>query len=160
MRAVVHLDRNGERRRELSPRGVAFRDYRIAHPEATDREAAKAIGGAADSAIAAWKAHPQYVGPVGFMGKKHVEEAYAERDAWVARVKRRGDRAEKLGQMAAALKSDDMLAERVPIDGILSGRDLPKSSGDTYNTVIVGELRKQFTIEELRALAATLKGEA
>lgn len=155
------VDANGKKLRDLSGRGIMFQNMHLKHPDWTDKQCAEAIGGASATAIAGWKKHPQYRGTIGYYAEKDEAAAKSEGLKWIARVKRRGQRAEAAGDMGNALRSDELLVKHVPMEGLLSGRDMPAQGGDTYNTLIVnaGELKRRFTLEQLRVLAQ-LPGDA
>ena len=136
----VWLDSSGRKAYEL---------LRLEKPLMSHRQVALELGVPKKQAreqASRWERNPFTVDALAMSSKKDTRNAYAERDAWIKRVKRRGTRAEAAEQFAAALKSDDMLAERIPMEGVLNGKDVAKV-GDTINLDF-----SSWTNEEIAAL--------
>ena len=125
----IKLDDWGEPRRDTDA-ARAYKLQRMAHPEWTHRQCAIAMGvpaAKADDTAARLEANPFVQQALDEMLREGMTRAVSERNAWIARVKRRGNKAEVARQFAASLKSDDMLAERGCVEGILSGEDVVKA---------------------------------
>ena len=76
-------------------------------------------------------------------------------EAWLEDLLRRGTGAEEAGKWEASISALKAEAEHVPPVG-MPKKDAVAVGGDTYNTLVVGELKRQFTVDELRAMVAQL----
>ena len=164
---MIHLRADGKRVQSLSPRGWRYllelvRDPEIAHYKAALR-AGYSVASASRRAIALDK-HPELVSHLKLLRGKAAAAAGFDATRWVMMVLEDRTQAKTLKRpdLPSALRADELLVTHVPMEGLLSGRDIPGPKGTTFNlniaTLFAGWSEGELTEFIARERAAIAEG--